>query len=110
MTTMPTLQATTAPSTIWLTDRTRYKLGTGRCRRARYLSAHFGPTGYGITARRDSLPLVTGISVHRGLEAFAGILQRTDTLPDLGQVREIIHNVTAEYVQRVEARGYRGIL
>jgi hypothetical protein len=99
-----------APLTLWLTDRTRYKLGTARCPRARYLGSHFGPTGYGITARRESLPLVTGISVHRGLEGFATILAEFDRLPDIHETRAIIAETTADYIARVELRGYRGIL
>jgi hypothetical protein len=107
----PTTTATTsAPLTLWLTDRTRFKLGTARCRRARYLGYHAGPTGYGLTARRESLPLVTGVSVHRGLEGFARILAADDRLPDLAETRAIVAAVTAEYLTRVEARGYRGIL
>jgi hypothetical protein len=95
--------------TLWLTDRSRWKLGTSRCARARYLGYHAGPTGYGITARRESLPLATGISVHRGLEAFAAILKQ-DRLPDIHETRAIIADICAEYFARVEARGYRGIL
>jgi hypothetical protein len=98
-----------APLTLWLTDRSRWKAGTSRCARQRYLSYHFGPTGYGITARRESLPLATGISVHRILEAFAAIL-KLDRLPDLRETRAIIAAECADYLLRVEQRGYRGIL
>lgn len=108
MTSPPT--DTAAASTLWLTDRTRYTLGTSRCARARYLGHHAGPTGYGLTARRESLPLVTGIAAHRGEEAFARILADHDRLPTLEETRGIIADVTAEYLARVEARGYRGIL
>src|SRR5262245_32533985 len=101
---------TPAPTTIWITDRTRFKTATSRCARARYLGFHYGATGYGITARRDSLPLATGISAHRGLEAYASILAKTDRLPDLHETRGIIQTSCAEYVARVEARGFRGIL
>lgn len=110
MTTTPTTPTPAPPLTLWLTDRTRYKLGTARCPRARYLSCHAGPTGYGLTARRDSLPLVTGISAHHGLEAFAQLLAREDRLTTLDETRAIIATVTRAYVTRVEARGYRGIL
>jgi len=110
MTTMATDQGTPAPSTIWLTDRSRFKLGTSRCARARYLGYHFGPTGYGITARRESLPLVTGISVHQGLEAYTRILAEHDRLPDVGETRGIVHGICNAYLNRVEGRGFRGIL
>ena len=42
------------PCRLQLTDRTRYKTGTGRCACARYLGYHFGPTGYGIAPTADS--------------------------------------------------------
>lgn len=98
------------PATLWLTDRTRSRTGLGRCRRKRYLTNHFGPTGYGITSRSESLPLATGKSFHQGLEAFANILRATDELPSAEQVREIVKDVTARYIARVEQRGYLGIL
>jgi hypothetical protein len=107
---MLTTASETAPLLLWLTDRTRFKTGTSRCARARYLGFHAGPTGYGLTARRESLPLVTGISVHRGLEAYARIVAAYDRLPDLHETRAIIQTVTADYITRVEERGYRGIL
>lgn len=108
---MPTTPiADPAPLLIWLTDRSRWKTATSRCARARYLGYHFGPTGYGITARRESLPLATGISVHRGLEAFAHTLAQYDRLPDLDETREVIALTCEAYLARVEARGYRGIL
>jgi hypothetical protein len=102
--------AQTAPLTIWLSDRSRYKLGTGRCARARYLGYHFGPTGYGITTKRESLPLATGKSAHAGVEAFMAILQQADRLPTLEETRAIIATVRGAYVANVEARGFRGIL
>jgi len=99
-----------APTTIWLTDRTRHFTGLARCPRARYLSCHFGPTGYGITARRESLPLTTGISVHRGLEAYCTVLLTQDRLTTVDETRAIVAGVTDEYLSRVEARGFRGVL
>jgi hypothetical protein len=101
---------TTLPLTFWFTDRSRFKTGTSRCPRQRYLSYHAGPTGYGFTAKRESLPLATGISVHHGLEAFAKILQQHDRLPDLDETRGSILAVVVEYLARVDARGFRGIL
>jgi hypothetical protein len=108
-TTPPTTTTTTAVPLLWLTDRSRFKLGTSRCPRARFLSYHFW-NSYGITLRREALPLVTGIFVHRILEAFARLMLQVDRLPGLDEVRAIIANLVAEYVAQVEARGYRGIL
>lgn len=99
-----------APLTFWLTDRSRYKQGTGRCAGARYLGYHFGPTGYGITTKADSLPLATGLYVHQGVEAYGQILRQRDVLPTLEDTRAIIAAVQAAYLTRVEARGFRGIL
>jgi hypothetical protein len=99
-----------APLTLWLTDRSRTKVGLGRCPRQRYLTYHWGPTGYGITTKQDSLPLATGIYVHRGIAAFGEILLKSDRLPTLDETRGIITEVRADYVARVEARGFLGIL
>jgi hypothetical protein len=109
-TTTPTLAPTSSPLDLWLTDRSHFKVGISRCPRARYLGYHAGPTGYGFTARREALPLVTGIAVHQILEACARILQRFDRLPDLVEMREMIGAITRDYLGRVDARGYRGIL
>jgi hypothetical protein len=101
---------TTTPSSIWFTDGSRYKTGTANCPRRRWLNYHSGPTGYGITAKRDSLPLATGISTHQGVEEFAYLLARYDRLPDVHETRLIINEVCDIYVHRVELRGFRGIL
>lgn len=101
---------TTSTPLIWYTDRSRFKLGTSRCARARYLSYHSGSTGYGITMKRDALPLATGISVHQGAEAMAQILASHDRLPDLAETRGVIAEVVATYLARVDERGFRGIL
>lgn len=97
-------------STLWLTDRSRWRLGAGRCARARYLANHVGQTGYGITTRSESLPLATGTYTHQGLEALLRYLQVQQALPGLGPMREIIGTVQEQYVARVTERGYRGIL
>lgn len=99
-----------APVTLWLTDRTRSKTGLGRCRRKRYLSAHFGPTGYGITQRSESLPLATGLAVHEGVEGFAQILMRDDRLPTAEETRAIVRESQQRYRAKVEAKGFAGIL
>jgi hypothetical protein len=99
-----------APLTFWLVDRSRYKLGTGRCPQARYLNYHAGPTGYGLTAQGESLPLATGSYVHLGSQGFCDILQKDDRLPELDETRAIIEDVRREYVALCEAKGYLGIL
>ena len=101
---------TLAPLTLWLTDRTRSKTGLGRCPRKRYLSTGFGPTGYGIAASSESLPLATGLSVHEGIEAFGKILKQDDRLPTAEETRAIVSIVQQAYVKKVEARGFLGIL
>ena len=102
--------APSTPSPLWFVDRSRIETGMARCARARYLTYHAGPTGYGLTARRTALPLATGTSVHGGLESCADIMRRHDRLPDLGEMRAIAASVVASYKREVEARGFRGIL
>lgn len=99
-----------APLLLWLTDRSRFKRGTGRCACARYLGYHFGPTGYGITHASDALPLATGLSAHEGVEAFGRILLAHDRLPTAEETRAIIHDVQARYLAKVTLRGFQGIL
>lgn len=98
-----------APLTTWLTDRSRVELGLSRCARARYLTNHAGPTGYGYTLRSEALPLATGLSIHQGVERFAAILKK-GALPTLEETRGVVAEVTTAHVAKVEARGYRGIL
>jgi len=98
------------PLSLWLTDRSRFRLATGRCPRARYLANHAGPTGYGYAAAAQALPLVTGQAAHDGLAAFATILQREGRLPTVDEVRQTIQTVQAAYVAKVTERGFRGIL
>lgn len=78
--------------------------------RKRYLSSHFGPTGYGITSRSESLPLATGLAVHEGLEGFTAILIREDRLPTAEETRAIVQASQARYRAKVEAKGFLGIL
>lgn len=98
-----------APLTIWLTDRSRFKTGTSRCARQRYLGNHFGPSGYGITPKAESLPLAAGKWVHEGVEGFARILLE-DRLPTLPEVRSTISYVQRGYEDLCTERGYRGML
>ena len=108
---MPTPPETpTAAPLLWYTDRTRSDQGLARCRRQRYLSTLFGPTGYGIAPASESLPLATGLSVHDGYEQLGRILQTADRLPTAEETRAIVAEVQQAYVAKVEARGYLGIL
>src|SRR5437762_1281629 len=106
----PASSPASSPTTLWLTDRSRYKLGTSRCPRARFLGYRWGPTGYGLTLRADSLPLATGLYVHQGVEAFGRLMLRADRLPSLGETRDIVAAIRQAYLQRVEVRGFRGVL
>lgn len=99
-----------APITLWLTDRSRWKTGLSRCPRQRYLHNHFGPTGYGITTKAESVPLATGKYVHAGLEGFMRHLQQHDALPDVHLTRALVVQVCEQYESRVEERGFRGML
>ncbi len=96
------------PLWLWPTDRTRFKVGVGRCARARYLGYHFD--GVGLAPKAESLPLATGLYTHQGVEAFGRILAEQDRLPTLEETREIVARVRAAYVAKVEARGFLGIL
>lgn len=109
---MPNMPSATDPDplSLWLTDRTRSKTGLGRCSRKRYLSTSFGPTGYGITASSESLPLATGLAVHEGIERFGQIMRIADRLPTAEEVRAVVRAVQDEYLKKVEARGFAGIL
>lgn len=98
------------PSTFWLTDRTHYEMGAGRCARERYLAKHFGSAGYGIVRKGESVPLITGTYVHEIAEALFNHLLTTDTLPPRMVVRAAIAKAQASYLKKIEARGFAGIL
>ncbi len=89
---------------LHVVDRSRYTTGLGKCMRKRYLEYHSGE-GYGLRKKRESLPLVTGSSVHKVL---ADILQQT--LDDFDKVtdefiRERIKAEVTAYDQLVSATG-----
>ena len=96
------------PSLIWLTDRSRYETGTGRCGMQRYLRYHAGPSGYGYAMKAESVPLTTGSASHQGLEGLATILRDTDTLPTPEQVRQVIARIRDTYETNLELKGFRG--
>lgn len=107
-------------SLLWLVDRSRIADGRGFCQRARYLNAHSGPTGYGITLKGTKIPLVTGTAYHEGLATVLGycrdvILEQSMVEAQValfGQVvpNEIVRKGIAEaqqqYWKTVEARGF----
>lgn len=106
---MPT--SPTAPAlNLWLTDRSRYSTGTGRCARERYLKNHAGPTGYGWVRKAESLPLMTGSYVHVAFEHLWIYLRDHDQVPPRAFVREAIAQAVEHYERRVTARGFRGLL
>jgi hypothetical protein len=94
----------------WLTDRSRYETGTGRCPRQRYLGYHAGPTGYGYVKRGESLPLATGIYTHVGCEDLTKILMEHDRLPTDEEVRFAVAGALGQYEKKIQDRGFRGLL
>lgn len=99
-----------SPLSLWLTDRSRYAIGTGRCARERYLKNHAGPTGYGWTHKSESLPLMTGRYVHEAIETLYTHLKETDTFPTVAIIRSAIATAIGAYERKVEQRGFRGLL
>jgi hypothetical protein len=55
---------------LWYVDRSRFETGAQECSWKRYLGYHFGPSGYGIARKAQSLPLATGLGVHAGGEGM----------------------------------------
>ena len=94
---------------LWLTDRSRYDTGLDGCPRERFLGYHFGPAGYGIARRAQSIPLSTGISYHEVLAPVLAYAREHDTLPPDTVVREACAIGTTAYRQLVEARGLAGL-
>lgn len=95
-------------SAIWLTDRSRYEVGTGRCAMKRYLNGYAGPTGYGLTTKAESVPLTTGTYTHQALDPLLTILKAHDRLPTTDEVRAIVQDVRATYEAKLTRKGFRG--
>ncbi len=93
------------PTTLWLTDRSRYEDGLDRCQFRRYLGYHWGPSGYGIALKAQSIPLVTGTTYHAGLAEILGWVREHDQVPPDEVVRAAIQGVLAHYRGLVERRG-----
>lgn len=95
-------------SAIWLTDRSRYETGTGRCAEQRYLRYHAGPSGYGWATSSESVPLTTGTGFHDGLGGLANILKAHDRLPTETDVRQLIADARGRYETKLSDKGFRG--
>lgn len=103
--------STTGPAPLfWYADRTHYEMGLQRCPRRRYLSKHFGPTGYGITRKGESVPLATGTYTHIAAGHLFEHLKTTGQLPPTPVVREAIKLAVEMYRKQIEDRGFAGLL
>lgn len=97
---------------LFLTDRSRIVSGWGRCRRLRWLQYHSGPTGYGFRPKKNAIPLMTGLAVHKVLELiFKWVMGNplpngAQQLPPRETIREFIITATYSYIQRVTGRGF----
>jgi hypothetical protein len=106
-------------SSLRYTDRSRIEDGRGFCPRARLISYHLGPDGYGLQKKGTRLPLMTGIAAHEGLAPILGWccgyfespdrveaqLATGQAVPD-AVVRAAVRAAQAQYWKTVEARGY----
>jgi hypothetical protein len=92
-------------SVIQLTDRSRYELGLDRCQRARYLSTVWGPSGYGIAKRAQSIPLASGVAYHEGLGEVLLYMKAHDQLPPDHAVRAAVRMALERYDQQIAQRG-----
>jgi hypothetical protein len=93
------------PTTIQLTDRTRYINGLEFCPRSRFLSTAFGPSGYGLARKAQSIPLATGTLYHVSIGEVNAWVMAHDQLPPDAVVREAIAKAEAQYDRVVEIRG-----
>lgn len=99
-----------SPLLFWLTDRSHYEMGVGKCARERLLSKHAGPTGYGFVAKAESLPLATGTYLHQAAAHLFTHLYQTQSLPTTQVIREALSHATGEYEKVIAERGFRGLL
>lgn len=95
---------------LWLTDRSRYEAGTGHCRRARFLSNHAGPNGYGWARKAQSVPLVTGTMVAGVQEKLHRAVMATGHIPKDAEIQGWLAEAVAEYLKIVETRGLTHIV
>lgn len=101
--------ANPAPTTIWLTDRSRIETGLDRCQRARFLNYHWGPSGYGVMRKAESIPLAAGIHYHGALAHLLEYVHHYDALPPDTVVRDGIRLAHQAYDQVITARGLAGL-
>jgi hypothetical protein len=94
------------PLRLWLTSRSAYEDGFF-CPRSRYLQYHSGPFGYGIRRKAESIPLVTGGSIHQPLaELLTWIMHNPTDMRGADQVlRAACGDSCAKYVEVVASRG-----
>lgn len=93
----------TAPTVLWLTDRSRYEEGLGRCLYARYLRYHY--LGSGIQLLGESLPLLTGTLVHQPITTLLQGVKSLDKLPRDSVVQAAVLAAQEAYRQKVSDRG-----
>ena len=94
---------------LWLTDRSRYEVGLGKCPRERYLEYHRGPGGYGMRLQAVSMPQARGIYIHEGVAILFAHLQAEDALPEEGTIRAAVKAAVDKYTNVVEARGLQNL-
>ena len=81
----------------------------------RLLKYHSGPTGYGITRKAQSMPLVTGSYTHEGLAEICNWVKaehdagrRPEVVPD-HVIRMAVTVAVGKYHKTIEARGLRNL-
>lgn len=75
------------------------------CPRDRYLSNHWGPKGYGVQPKRESVPLASGQRIHEILHPILQHCVDHDEAPNLSQVAEFAQAALQNYRDAVETRG-----
>lgn len=99
-------------SQLFLTDRSRIVSGWGRCRRRRWIEYHSASTGFGLRPKKNAIPLMTGLAVHKVLELiFKWVLANplangAQQLPPRETIREFLITATHSYISRVTGRGF----
>ncbi len=83
-------------SSLWFTDRSRHFLGLQGCPQERWILYHSGPTGYGIRAASQAVPLATGIRVHLILARVMALLQALPAPESIQESEEAIQALTPE--------------
>lgn len=96
-------------SVLWLTDTSRYIDGLERCPRLRFLRNHWGPYGYGMRKKAQSIPLSTGRSYHQALATILEHVKATDQLPPDALVREAAAAAVRDYQALVSKRGLQNL-